>query len=164
MKTLTKANFRDVPWKNGGGTTQELYRIEGLDQQLLFRLSVARIESDGPFSEFPGMDRILLILKGAGVKLNDTVLKAGERPYHFAGETKIDCRLIENKVQDFNVMTARNWGEAKIKVIKRPIRIGGKGQTYAYSTDAQTLWVLDGEETYDWNGTGKLLIVTLTLK
>ena len=56
------------PWKNGGGTTQTLV-CWPKPSDWVFRMSVARIDSDGPFSEFKGVDRWFAVLSGEGVVL-----------------------------------------------------------------------------------------------
>ncbi|MCE2667350.1 MAG: HutD family protein [Limnohabitans sp.] len=56
------------PWKNGGGTTQSLVCWPS-PSDWVFRMSVARIDSDGPFSEFKGVDRWFAVLSGEGVVL-----------------------------------------------------------------------------------------------
>ena len=100
-----------MPWKNGGGTTTELFRMPDLNgEDFLLRLSVADVHQDGPFSHFPGIDRVLLILNGDGCILNDkTFLSKETPPFYFAGEEEIFCRLRTNGFKDFNVMIKRGW-------------------------------------------------------
>ena len=60
------------PWKNGGGTTQEIACWPpgaGLES-FSWRISIARIARSGPFSAFPGIDRVITLLDGAGVRLH----------------------------------------------------------------------------------------------
>ncbi|HNM98403.1 MAG TPA: HutD family protein, partial [Marmoricola sp.] len=42
-----------VPWRNGGGSTREYFKVGGDDFD--WRLSVAQIVQPGPFSAFPGI-------------------------------------------------------------------------------------------------------------
>ena len=59
LKDWHQIRLQDVPaspWKNGGGTTQSLICWPS-PSQWVFRMSVARIDSDGPFSEFMGVER-----------------------------------------------------------------------------------------------------------
>ena len=58
-----------TPWKNGGGITREIVCWppgSGLDD-FWWRASVATIDAAGPFSAFPGVDRTIMLLEGAGV-------------------------------------------------------------------------------------------------
>lgn len=89
--------------------------------RFLWRVSVAAVASDGPFSSFPGVDRILMLVEGAGMDLHmgaETPRRV-DRPFEpiaFAGETPVDCRLIDGPVRDFNVMTERALATATLEV------------------------------------------------
>ncbi len=71
MRILRASSHRTMPWKNGGGSTTEIAvapdgaGIDAFD----WRISMAVVAADGPFSEFPGVDRTLSILDGAGLVL-----------------------------------------------------------------------------------------------
>jgi hypothetical protein len=103
-----------MPWKNGGGTTTEIARFptgSTLDD-FEWRVSMARIETAGPFSRFQGIDRSLAILQGEGLALvieGAPPVSIGRHaaPLSFAGETSISSTLAAGAVEDFNVMTRR---------------------------------------------------------
>ena len=68
MRILRAGNYRRMKWKNGGGETTEIALFPenaGLND-FDWRISMARVESAGPFSLFPGVDRTLSILEGEG--------------------------------------------------------------------------------------------------
>ena len=70
---LALSSLPATPWKNGGGTTREIAAFPpgaGLDD-FGWRLSVAEVERDGPFSVFSGVDRTIVLLDGAGMRLRD---------------------------------------------------------------------------------------------
>ena len=57
-------------WKNGGGTTKEIGKLlPPNESSYLWRASNADMTTSGPFSDFTGYDRILLLLSGSGLKL-----------------------------------------------------------------------------------------------
>jgi environmental stress-induced protein Ves len=100
----------DVPpqrWRNGGGWTRELLATPDA-QTWQVRVSVADIESDGPFSVFAGVERWFAVLQGKGVAL--TIDGAAHRltpsdaPLQFDGEATTDCRLIDGPTRDLNLM------------------------------------------------------------
>ncbi|MGI4858448.1 MAG: HutD/Ves family protein, partial [Janthinobacterium lividum] len=65
------ATLAPVAWKNGGGTTSEIAvwpRAASFDA-FVWRVSVAEIAQDGAFSDFPGVDRTIVLLSGAGMDL-----------------------------------------------------------------------------------------------
>jgi uncharacterized protein len=103
-----------MPWKNGGGETAEI-AIAPSDagmETFDWRISMARIASDGPFSSFPAVDRTLTLIHGSGLYL----LVDGKRieltehfePFSFRGESKTHATLVEGAVTDLNVMTRRD--------------------------------------------------------
>lgn len=104
------ADAVDVPWKNGGGMTRELV-LEGGDP-FEWRLSAATIDRDGPFSEFEGVDRVLVLLRGGGVALDiDGSAARLESPgagVAFAGEQRVVSRLLDGPTLDLNLMTRRS--------------------------------------------------------
>lgn len=135
-----------MPWKNGGGTTTELFRLPDPDGDgFLLRLSVADVEQDGPFSFFPGIDRVLLILKGNGCILNDkTRLTIDSTPLHFSGEEEIHCHLINGGFKDFNVMTKRGWKMAEVMRGKFS-SCSAKNSSFVFLVESQVLYQLDAE-------------------
>ncbi|PWF63902.1 hypothetical protein CBX96_08700 [Shewanella sp. BC20] len=117
-------------WKNGGGSTKQLLIWpKGADlSNFDFRISIATISSDGPFSLFQGIDRQLCILEGEGVKLHikgndlgqseEIILRPNKQPFCFSGETQIESKLLDNQILDFNVMTRRGNYTARIERIE----------------------------------------------
>ena len=95
------------PWKNGGGTTQSLVCWPS-PSDWVFRMSVARIDSDGPFSEFKGVDRWFAVLSGEGVVLQfpERRVEAGalDAAVQFSGDLPCQCSLINGPTVDFNLM------------------------------------------------------------
>ncbi len=95
-----------VPWRNGGGVTRELACAPGADWR--WRISVAEVARDGPFSRFDGVQRWFAVLQGAGVCLTidgaDHRVDALDAPLHFDGAADTDCRLIDGVTLDFNLM------------------------------------------------------------
>ena len=121
MQIFTELDFKIMPWKNGGGVTTELFCLnDPTHSSVLFRLSIARVEYDGPFSNFLGIDRTLLLLKGKGFNLesinSNTVIEFNSAPFNFKGEDSVKCTLIDGPCVDFNVMTARSFAHSKVFV------------------------------------------------
>ncbi len=107
--TLNVVKLDDVAaqsWRNGGGVTRELLKWPNADDWTL-RLSVADIEKDGPFSAFPGVQRWIVALTGAGMELGDPFnfrIEPGVAPYRFQGEYAPMCTLIDGSTRDLNLM------------------------------------------------------------
>ncbi|WP_269531712.1 HutD family protein [Chitinimonas sp. BJYL2] len=122
-RLLGTADYTDMPWKNGGGTTCELFRLPhpARPADFALRLSIATVAQGGPFSAFPGVDRTLLLLEGAGMALRfdgsaPVRLEQTLQPIVFAGETPVDCTLLDGPLRDFNLMVARDWGRAALQI------------------------------------------------
>lgn len=100
------------PWKNGAGLTREM-AIGPIDASFAdfdWRISVAEITRDAPFSAFPGIDRCIVLLQGRGMQLSsedgaiDIRLDTPFNPFRFAGEVPMRAALIDGGCTDFNVM------------------------------------------------------------
>jgi len=95
------------PWKNGGGTTQTLVCWPN-PSDWVFRISVARIDSDGPFSEFKGVDRWFAVLSGEGVVLQFPTRRvevgALDAVVQFSGDEPCQCSLTHGPTVDINLM------------------------------------------------------------
>lgn len=112
-----------MPWKNGGGITHEILRRD-MDGTLLFRLSIAEVASDGPFSAFPGLTRILTVLRGAGLVLRtpEGVIEARQlAPVRFSGDLAVDCSRIAGDVTDFNVIFDGTRIDAQVTRLQGPV-------------------------------------------
>lgn len=113
---------RQLPWKNGKGVTLEL-AIAPPDADLStfeWRISSARVESAGPFSDYPGIDRSLGLLSGAGLRLNLPEQISLELDSHtpvvaFPGELDVQAELLDGPVQDFNLMSRRNRWQHRLE-------------------------------------------------
>lgn len=129
MQILRAENHRRMPWKNGGGETIEIavYPPDaGLDD-FDWRVSMARVETDGPFSAFTGIDRTLTILDGAGLVLSiegrdPVTLTEASDPLPFPADAPTQAALIDGPITDLNVMTRR--GRLTHSVLRQ--RIEGK--------------------------------------
>ena len=94
-------------WRNGGGRTRELLTWPDSESWRV-RVSVADIESDGPFSSFPGVQRWFTVLQGRGVELTidgeSRRLTRNDEPLHFDGAATTLCRLLDGPTLDLNLM------------------------------------------------------------
>lgn len=110
---LDYADYRVMPWKNGGGTTREVFAHGATESGFDWRLSIADVASDGPFSSFAGYARSILLLDGRGMRLrfdgaDEVRIDEPFRPFDFDGGANTVCTLIDGPVRDFNIMSARS--------------------------------------------------------
>jgi uncharacterized protein len=109
IRHLTPADWRMMPWANGQGSTTELIRVDR-DGALLWRLSIAQVVSDGPFSQLPGVRRNLTVLTGPGFRLTGPGIDlwaAPLVPVTFDGGLPVAASSVTGPSEDFNVMTDR---------------------------------------------------------
>jgi environmental stress-induced protein Ves len=135
MIHLTPADYTRQPWKNGRGTTTELWRLEH-DGQLFVRLSRAAVVEDGPFSLFPGIERNLTVLSGPGFRL--TGVGRDFRceplvPVAFPGDVALQAtETMGMQSDDFNVMTARDLPRPEVTIAQNDkLAAGGTLALYA---------------------------------
>jgi environmental stress-induced protein Ves len=141
------AGLSAVPWKNGGGSTTQI-AIEPPDagfDDFDWRVSLATIAEDGEFSDFPGVDRTLALVEGAGATLDidgeDQVLLCADEPVAtFAGESRVLARLSHGATTDFNVMTRRARCHHQFGVR----RLTGEGR-FATRGDVSVLFLAEGD-------------------
>jgi environmental stress-induced protein Ves len=122
-----RAQLRATPWKNGGGVTREIAfhpPLAGM-QNFDWRISIAHIASDGDFSVFTGVDRVITLLDGGGVQLSSAddsvlhVLDTPLQPFAFSGDVEVHGRLLDGDCHDLNVMTRRAVYQAEVRVLRR---------------------------------------------
>lgn len=125
-------DFASSRWKNGGGVTHEILR-DNVNDPWQWRISIAEVASDGPFSRFEGMSRILTVIDGNGLDLHtpEGVLAARRfRPLGFAGDTPVECRMLAGPVRNLNVIYDSAHVTVSVVVVAGPDDISaGPGQT-----------------------------------
>jgi environmental stress-induced protein Ves len=116
VRILRNSDYRIMPWKNGGGTTTEIFvapENAGLSGQPFdWRVSIADVAGDGPFSPFPGYDRHIMVIEGRGMMLEggpqgSVDLTRPFVPQSFSGDWAVSGRLVSGPVRDFNLMARR---------------------------------------------------------
>ena len=129
VRVLRSADRPAAAWKNGGGITREVASwpedagLDGFD----WRISLAEVASGGPFSAFPGVDRVITVVDGGGMELTvDGVRHSVAEPYRpfaFAGDADTRCRLLDGAITDLNVMTRRGRVAAGVDIVRasRPL-------------------------------------------
>jgi environmental stress-induced protein Ves len=151
MRHLRPDSYKVMPWKNGGGSTIELAVFPehtGLsDRPFQWRVSIADVAADGPFSLFPGYDRHIMLIDGKGMTLQVApydVIELDEPfvPAQFSGDRTVHGKLSKGPVRDFNFIVARAFGPSSLRVM----RIAGHERLVPIG-DLRILHLLDGEMT-----------------
>ena len=146
MYLFDRSDLIATPWKNGGGVTREIacrFPPPGQESRATrsddaagrkgdahtgnlfdWRISIADIGSDSPFSAFDGVDGVITLLDGGGVHLQSADGSIDHRldhplaPFAFAGEAAIESTLLSGDCQAFNVMTRRDRCRADVMILR----------------------------------------------
>ena len=127
---IAYSGISPAPWRNGGGVTRQiasgklgvagsLESVPGDDWD--WRLSIADVESEGPFSSFAGMTRILTILEGEGLAI--TIDGVGRRlgrytPLRFDGGATTSAMLPAGPIRDFNLITRTGTVNGQVDLVE----------------------------------------------
>lgn len=139
IRLLNPADYRSMPWKNGGGRTTEIavHPPTAALEEFLWRVSIADVASDGPFSRFPGVDRTIVLLGGAGMRLADggheVELRTRFEPYRFSGDDAIECTLLAGPVRDFNAMVRRGAARGSVTIVRSDAELTAADFLIAYA-------------------------------
>lgn len=150
MRLLRATDHRRMPWKNGGGETTEIAVSPEAAGMTAFdwRISMATVAADGPFSRFPDVDRTLSILSGGGLRLEiqgmaPLMVTTASEPVSFPADAVTSAVLLQGPVVDLNVMTRR--GRFTHRVTRRLL-------------DAPTAWLPAGQVAVLFCDAGQLRI------
>lgn len=160
MKFLPASGHKRMPWKNGGGETIEISVFpEGASlSEFDWRVSMATVASDGPFSAFPGIDRTLSILEGNGMTLliegrDPARLTEVDAPLAFPADVATSASLIDGTIVDLNVMTRRG------KLTHRVRRLALEGER-SLTCDAATAMLLCHRGAVTLEGDGQTMVLS----
>lgn len=145
LNVLRAANYPRMPWKNGGGTTEEITRDAGIGLDGFgWRLSIAEIGESGGFSTFAGYQRVITVLQGSGMTLEvdglDTRPLLPLDPFAFSGESQVSCTLLDGPIRDFNLIYAPERFSARLQWLKGQRRFFSSASTVLiFSVSEHTL-------------------------
>jgi hypothetical protein len=132
-----------MPWKNGGGETSEIF-VSPATGNFDWRVSIAKVNSDGPFSTFGGYERHIMTLSGLGMMLDIEGCGVFEleplKPFSFSGDLRVNGSLVDGPVLDFNLMVRRDFGQGTLRVMDC-----GAGFHIAPGRSLRLIHVLNGE-------------------
>jgi uncharacterized protein len=150
LNIVRQSSFSATPWKNGGGMTHEAMRVPAGSDSFLWRVSVAHIESSGPFSDFAGYSRSMVLLRGLGLTLKfgngaRCVLRNIGDSVEFDGATPTHCDLLEGPCVDLNFMVSKSLrADAQVVRLDEGLTVHASRQSaLIFSVEAPLL--LDGD-------------------
>ena len=116
FKKITPSQWSPTPWKNDGGSTVQLGIFPATaslsEGNYTWRVSLATAMQSGPFSLFPGYDRVLAVLsdrplvfrhddeEGSASQATTEQIVRPLEPYCFSGDDKTYCTLLSGEAKD----------------------------------------------------------------
>jgi environmental stress-induced protein Ves len=161
FKIIRKSSFAAQPWKNGGGITHEAMRVPAGGDSFLWRVSVAHIDSSGPFSDFAGYRRNMVLLRGRGLMLkfgngngngngdgNARALRKIGDFVEFDGAVPIYCELFDGPCVDLNFMVSKALkADARILLLDTSVTLPATlGCTLIFGVEVPLLLDIDAGE------------------
>jgi environmental stress-induced protein Ves len=123
MRIVRQASLLATPWKNGGGLTREAIRVPSDRDPFGWRVSFAQIDRSGPFSDFSGYVRHMVLLRGAGMHLDfadgtRARLREVGDTVQFDGAVATSCELLKGSCMDLNLIVSRALHTASAQVAR----------------------------------------------
>lgn len=123
MEILRHSELIDVPWKNGGGITRNI-ALATCGARTAWRLSRADVATDGAFSSFSGLTRILTVVSDTGMVLQHPQGELDADPWQpvcFDGELEVFARLKDGPLTDLNLMFDPNLCDGSVNTLQGPL-------------------------------------------
>ncbi len=145
MHILRSADHRIVPWANGLGITADVVLSPPPPDEWTWRLSIADVTDDVPFSIMAGIDRHIVVAQGVGMALRidgrpEVRMDRATPPLPFDGDATTTCRLLDGPIADLNLMVRRSEATGSLRVVR--LR---DGDVFTAAFDDVAIVVLDGE-------------------
>ena len=133
---LTPAQYRRMPWKNGGGTATDVATDATGGE--VWRFGRTAIPVPGPFSDYTGYDRVQVVIGGRGLVLvgpdGEIDLRTPFKVVRYKGELPLVSHLEAGPVEVVNLIGLR----AQVSVDMQLLDAGksvqlAKGLHFAYA-------------------------------
>jgi hypothetical protein len=144
IAVLPASGFREGRWLNGMGVSWEI-AAEPRDAGAAdfdWRLAIARIDADVPFSRYPGIDRVFTLIEGKGLTLDlegrtPLVVRHSFVPHAFPGDLTTSCRLMDGPCRALNLFLRRVAWDADVRILQGAgvLREGGRTLLFALHGD-----------------------------
>ncbi len=151
---LPASGYTAMPWRNGAGTTHEIAIDDDAGDSAApfrWRLSMADLAGDGPFSEIADVDRILVLLAGDAVQLTIDGAPPAPLGRHeaiaFPGDVPTSLTMAPGSGRDLNLMWDRTRAAGDVEVLQiGDERSIGAPIAFAIALGGPAMVAVDGEE------------------
>jgi environmental stress-induced protein Ves len=109
-----------MPWANGRGTSYEIASDRNEAGEWTWRLAMAPVNEDGPFSRIECVNRFLAVVEGAGMLLSVDRKKLKCLPMQvvrFRGDAITEATLKDGPIMDINLMVRRKEADGEMAIV-----------------------------------------------
>lgn len=158
-----------MPWANGRGTSYEIASDRNDADKWTWRLAMAPVNEDGPFSRIECVNRLLAVVEGNGMLLSVDRKKLQCQPMQvvrFRGDAITEATLTDGPIMDINLMVRRNEADGELVIVfdagllngaSIVVAVGGSAQVKCGDStvdlerhdamlecDSETIWLVSG--------------------
>ena len=129
-----------MPWANGRGTSYEIASDRNEAGEWTWRLAMAPVNEDGPFSRIECVNRSLAVVEGAGMLLSVDRKKLQCLPMQvvrFRGDAITEATLTDGPIMDINLMVRRKEADGEMAIISEAGLLHGASIVVAIGGSAQ---------------------------
>ena len=111
-----------MPWANGRGTSYEIASDRNEAEEWTWRLAMAPVNEDGPFSRIECVNRFLAVVEGAGMLLSVDRKKLQCQPMQvvrFRGDAITEAMLTDGPILDVNLMIRRKEADGEMTIVSQ---------------------------------------------
>ena len=129
-----------MPWANGRGTSYEIASDRIESGEWTWRLAMAPVNEDGPFSRIECVNRSLAVVEGAGMLLSVDRKKLQCLPMQvvrFRGDAITEATLTDGPIMDINLMMRRKEADGEMAIVSDAGVLGGASIVVAVDGSAQ---------------------------
>ena len=129
-----------MPWANGRGTSYEIASDRNEAGEWTWRLAMAPVNEDGPFSRIECVNRSLAVVDGAGMLLSVDRKKLKCLPMQvvrFRGDAITEATLTDGPIMDINLMVRRKEADGEMAMISEAGLLNGASIVVAVGGSAQ---------------------------
>jgi environmental stress-induced protein Ves len=129
-----------MPWANGRGTSYEIASDRNEAEEWTWRLAMAPVNEDGPFSRIECVNRFLAVVEGEGMLLSvdrKKLLCLPMQVVRFRGDAITDAALTDGPIMDINLMIRRKQAGGEMAIVSEVGLLQGATIVVAVDGSAQ---------------------------
>jgi hypothetical protein len=112
MRIIRSHEFTEGRWRNGMGVSWDIASYPVAADDFGWRLAIARIDGDVPFSHYPNVDRVFTLIEGQGLDLefegrNTLAVDRLFVPHFYSCDVPTFCRLRSGPCRALNLFMKR---------------------------------------------------------